>query len=188
MKAAESKDSYIPILHTVSTQIGCIPQRRLPSHHLILRDLLVFIKCFSKTSRLISHIRWFHMVENWHYRLPLLYLALHDLIQLIQAPFWMSIGFRKNHNIHPRFFNSLQEWWPDLFSSIKSFFVSEGADVLLTQSGMNMISKSEASVTSKAQKDVPTPSKWKTLELVVGAIVGDVVRPKLQDTKKFLGC
>ena len=163
MKAAESKDSYIPMmLHMPSRQIGCIPQRRLPSHQLMLRDLLVFIKCFSKTSRLISHIRWFHMVENWHYRLPLLYLALHDLGQLIQATFWMSIGFRKNHNIHPRFFNSLQDWWPDLFSSIKSFIVSEGADALLKQSGMKMICKSEASVfTSEAQKDVPTPSKRK---------------------------
>ena len=162
MKAAESKDSYIPMLHMPSTQIGCCPQRRLPSHHLILRDLLVVIKCFSKTSRLISHIRWIHMVEDWHNRLSLLCLQFHDLGQLIQAPFWMSIGFRKNHNIHPRFFDSLQEWWPDLFSSIKSFIVSEGADALLTQSGMKMICKSEASVfTSKAQKDVPFASKRK---------------------------
>ena len=163
MKAAESKDSYIPILHMPSRQIGRFRQCLPPSQHPLLSDFSVSCKCFSKTPRLFPHIRWVHMIENWQNHLSLFFPGPHDFIKLIQAPFWMSIVLRKNDNRIHWIFNSFQEWRLNLSSSFKSIIISEGANIHPHQLLVKMIRKIETGVcASKAQKDVPTP--WKRRE------------------------
>ena len=137
-----------------SRKIGCFRQGPPPPWYLVLPVFFITGKGLSKTSFLLSYMGWIHMIENWENSMSQIFVALHDLYQLIQTPSRTSIVFRENNYGRPWFFDGFQEFWSDCFSS-PELIVSEGANPSPTQSFVEVISEIIAGVfASKTQENI----------------------------------
>ena len=139
-----------------SRKIGCFRQGRPPPWCLVRPDVFMTDEGLSKTSCLLSYMGWIHMIENWENNMSQIFLALHDLYQLIQTPWRTSIVFRENNDGRPWFFNHFQEFWINPFSS--DFITSEGANASPNQCFVEVISERKAGVVAfKTQENIMNP-------------------------------
>ena len=139
-----------------STKNGCFRQGRPPPWYLVRPVVFITSEGLSKTSCLLSYMGWIHMIENWENSMSHIFLALHDLYQLIQTPSRMRIVFRENNYGRPLFFNGFQEFWSNRFSP--EFIVSEGANPSTTQSTVEVVSEFMTGVfASKTQENTMNP-------------------------------
>lgn len=101
--------------------------------------VVVFFHCFPVNVSAVSYVWWIHFVEHGYHCQALRFSAVQYFHQLIQAPLWINIAFRENHNCKLWVVDCFGQWRPNLVSFIKVVVIHECFDVVSGESGMKVV-------------------------------------------------
>ena len=144
----------VPWTIMVAGQVSSLGWSHLPlvqSLHVFLvslEPLYMLSKIFTITPCMMSHIRRIHTKENRKNYATLCLVAVNDMDKFVQTKWRRAIVDRKHWNKNSRFFNGLDEWRCDFFSSLKITIINECEDSLVIKGLVEMASETVPSVTA----------------------------------------
>jgi len=149
----------------IARQVSCSTQSHLPFVELLnvklktlthtSEPLFMSIQCFSKATRVVSHVGRNDVVEEWQNQQSISLSVGKDVGELVQAKRGRGVVERENDDENSRTFDCLLKCRGDFVSFAKLLVVDEGVNSSVTKGSVKISGETVTSVfSSEAQENV----------------------------------